>query len=158
MLSIAPLVQGRPMPQSQVMEVDDMQSPYLTQILAEAHVEDLRRSAGRRSASVRRRPRHSALPRLRDWWAGQLRRPAGGTARTAVIPGRPAQCTSGGGTRSARRQPRPAGPVQLGGGVKGMAFIWWRLAVVAVAALALFFSSDSRPGVEGPPQGWFGRR
>src|SRR3954467_6091361 len=97
MLSIAPLVPTSAMPQSRVMEVVDMQSPYLTQILAEAHVEDLRRSAGRRSASVRRRPRHSTLPRLRDWWAGQLRRPAGGTARTTVLPGRPAQCTSVGG-------------------------------------------------------------
>jgi hypothetical protein len=69
-----------------------MQSPYLTQLLAEAHVAELRRAAGRRSAPVRRRPRHSALPRLRDWWAGQLRRPAGGTARTAVLPGRPTPC------------------------------------------------------------------
>src|SRR4051794_9284809 len=94
MLSIAPLVPTPAMPQSQVMEVVDMQSPYLTQVLAEAHVDDLRRSAGRRSAVVRRRPRHSALPRLRDWWAGQLRRPAGGTARTAVLPGQPAHCAS----------------------------------------------------------------
>jgi hypothetical protein len=66
-----------------------MQSPYLTQVMAEAHVAELLRAAGRRSAPVRRRPRQSALPRLRDWWAGQLRRPAGGTARTAVLPGRP---------------------------------------------------------------------
>jgi hypothetical protein len=86
------------MPQSQVLEVVDMQSPYLTQVLAEAHVNELLQAAGRRSGTVRRRPRQSALPRLRDWWAGQLRRPAGGTARTAVLPGRPAvQHACGGG-------------------------------------------------------------
>src|SRR4051794_41766261 len=89
MLSIAPLVPTSAMPQSRVMEVVDMQSPYLTQVLAEAHVDDLRRSAGRRSAVVRRLPRHSALPRLREWWAGQLRRPVGGTARPAGRPGQP---------------------------------------------------------------------
>src|SRR3954464_3447405 len=89
MLSIAPLVPTAGMPQSQVMEVVDMQSPYLTQLMAEAHASELRRAANRRSSTVRRRPRQSALPRLRDWWAGQLRRPAGGTARTATLPGRP---------------------------------------------------------------------
>jgi hypothetical protein len=78
------------MPQSHVLEVVDMQSPYLTQVLAEAHVDDLRRAAARRSTRARRRPRRSAVPRLRDWWAGQLRRPTGGTARTAVLPVRPA--------------------------------------------------------------------
>jgi len=77
------------MAQSRVLEVVDMQSPYLTQVLAEAHLDDLRRAASRRSAPARRRHRQSAIPRLRDWWAGQIRRPAGGTARTAVLPGRP---------------------------------------------------------------------
>jgi len=89
MLSIAPLVPTGGMAQSQVMEVVEMQSPYLTQVLTEAHIAELQRAAHRRSSVVRRRPRHSALPRLRDWWAGQLRRPAGGTARTATLPGRP---------------------------------------------------------------------
>src|SRR3954465_10483419 len=97
MLSIAPLVRCSRMPQSQVMEVVDMQSPYLTQALAEAHVDELRRAAGRLWAPARRRPRHSAMPRLRDWWAGQLRRPVGGTARTAVLPGRPAAPSACGG-------------------------------------------------------------
>jgi hypothetical protein len=39
-----------------------------------------------------------------------------------------------------------------------MAGLWWTLAIVAVAALSLLFSADSRPGVEEPPQAWFGRR
>ncbi len=39
-----------------------------------------------------------------------------------------------------------------------MAFVWWTLAMVAVAALALMFSADSRPGAEEPPQAWIGRR
>jgi hypothetical protein len=39
-----------------------------------------------------------------------------------------------------------------------MAFVWWTLAMVAIAALALFFSSDSRPGVEDPPEAWIARR
>jgi hypothetical protein len=42
--------------------------------------------------------------------------------------------------------------------VSEMTFLWWTLAIVAVAALSLFFSADSRPGVEEPPQAWFGRR
>ena len=67
-----------------------MQSPYLTQVLAQAHVDDMLRNAGRSSVvRRRRRGRSSAMPRLRDWWAGQLRRPAGGAARSAVLPGRP---------------------------------------------------------------------
>jgi hypothetical protein len=68
-----------------------MHSPYLLQALAEAHIDDLRRSAAGRSGKARRarRRRQSALPRIRGWWAGQLRHPAGGAARTAVVPGRP---------------------------------------------------------------------
>ena len=42
--------------------------------------------------------------------------------------------------------------------VNDMTFLWMTLAMVAVAALALVFSADSRPGVEEPPQAWFGRR
>ena len=66
-----------------------MQSPYLTQVLAQAHVDELRRAACHDTRVQRRRTSRSPVPRLRDWWAGQLRRPAGGTARVAVLPGRP---------------------------------------------------------------------
>jgi hypothetical protein len=42
--------------------------------------------------------------------------------------------------------------------VKEMTFLWFMLAIVAFAALSVIFSADSRPGVEEPPQAWFGRR
>jgi hypothetical protein len=32
------------------------------------------------------------------------------------------------------------------------------LVTVVVVALSVAFSVDSRPGVDDPPQGWFGRR
>ena len=64
-----------------------MVSPYLTQVLAEAHTDDLRRAACR-TRQTPRRPRRSALPRLREWWAGQLHRPV--AHRAAIVPGRPA--------------------------------------------------------------------
>jgi hypothetical protein len=90
MVSIAPLVRQAAVAHSEVQEVVDMVSPYLTQVLAEAHVDDLRRAATRSGQARRpRRRRSTSLPRIRDWWAGQLRRPAGGTARVA-LPGRPA--------------------------------------------------------------------
>lgn len=63
-----------------------MVSPYLTQVLAEAHTDELLRAACR-TRGVRRRPAGSTLPKLRHWWAGQLRRP--GLARAVVLPGRP---------------------------------------------------------------------
>jgi len=34
----------------------------------------------------------------------------------------------------------------------------WVLATVVVVALSVVFSADSRPGVDEPPQRWFGRR
>ena len=67
-----------------------MVSPYLTQVLAEAHTEELLR-AGCRNGTVARRGRRvgrSPLPKLREWWAGQLRRPV--ATRSAILPGRPA--------------------------------------------------------------------
>ena len=39
-----------------------------------------------------------------------------------------------------------------------MTFVWLTLVIVAFAALSVRFSADSRPGVEEPPQAWFGRR
>jgi hypothetical protein len=69
------------------VEVVDMVSPYLTQVLAEEHVDDLRRAACR-TRRTPRRSRRSAFPKLREWWAGQLHRPA--TSRAAILPGRPA--------------------------------------------------------------------
>jgi hypothetical protein len=42
--------------------------------------------------------------------------------------------------------------------VKEMTYLWLTLAIVALAALSVMFSADSRPGVEEPPQAWFGRR
>src|SRR3954470_3875413 len=89
MLSIAPLVWGRARAQSHCMEVVDMQSPYLSQVLAEAHIADLHRAAARSARGRARRRPASSLPRIRAWWGGQLRRPAGDAARTAVLPGRP---------------------------------------------------------------------
>jgi len=32
------------------------------------------------------------------------------------------------------------------------------LATVVFAALTALFAADSRPGIDEPPQGWFGRR
>ncbi len=66
-----------------------MQSPYLTQVLTEAHIEELHRAAARSARGRARRRPASSLPRLRAWWAGQLRRPAGTASRSAVLPGRP---------------------------------------------------------------------
>ncbi|HET7529353.1 MAG TPA: hypothetical protein VFJ98_00160 [Mycobacteriales bacterium] len=68
-----------------------MQSPYLIQALAEAHIEDLHRSAAVQARARRRGRRRGAspVPRLRAWWVGQLRRPVGGAARSGVLPGRP---------------------------------------------------------------------
>jgi hypothetical protein len=63
-----------------------MVSPYLTQVLAEAHTDELLRAVCR-TRGARRRPAPSRLPRLRAWWVGQLRRP--GVARVAIVPGRP---------------------------------------------------------------------
>ena len=76
-----------------------MQSPYLIQALAEAHLDDLHRAAARPVSRRRSRRRGaSSLPRIRAWWVGQLRRPAGDAARSAVLPGRPpapvVACTS----------------------------------------------------------------
>jgi hypothetical protein len=42
--------------------------------------------------------------------------------------------------------------------VREMTFLWLTLAIVAFAALSVMFAPDSRPGVEEPPQAWFGRR
>lgn len=39
-----------------------------------------------------------------------------------------------------------------------MTLLLWVLATVVVVALSVLFSADSRPGVDEPPQGWFGRR
>ena len=39
-----------------------------------------------------------------------------------------------------------------------MTLFLWLLATVVLVALAVRFSADSRPGVDEPPQGWFGRR
>jgi len=64
--------------------------------------------------------------------------------------------------RRHRPHGRPAGPagcsIRMRREVKDMTFLWLMLAIVAVAALSLMFSADSRPGVEEPPQAWFGRR
>jgi len=75
-----------------------MQSPYLIQVLAEAHVDDMRRAAARSGAPRRRRRTSSTIPRLRAWWGGQLHRPGAPATRKATLPGRPstpvAACTS----------------------------------------------------------------
>jgi hypothetical protein len=42
--------------------------------------------------------------------------------------------------------------------VNEMTFLWVMLAIVAFAVLSVLFPADSRPGVEEPPQAWFGRR
>jgi hypothetical protein len=68
------------------VEVVDMTSPYLTQVLAAAHTDELLRAACR-TGGVRRRPGRPSRARLRDWLLGQLHRPE--VARTAVLPGRP---------------------------------------------------------------------
>jgi hypothetical protein len=42
--------------------------------------------------------------------------------------------------------------------VSEMLVVWLSLATVVVLALSMLFAADSRPGVEEPPQAWFGRR
>lgn len=39
-----------------------------------------------------------------------------------------------------------------------MAFLASALVTVALVALAYLFAADSRPGIDEPPTGWFGRR
>lgn len=61
--------------------------------------------------------------------------------------------------RSLGDPPRPSGrDLRLRGEVSEMAFLASALVTVALVALAYLFAADSRPGIDEPPTGWFGRR
>src|SRR3954453_4289943 len=140
MLSIAPLVPAAGMAQSQVLgggrDAVPVSDPGLDR-------------GPHRRASARGAPALASRPAAPT---------SLGAAPAARLVGRAASAPR----RRNRAYGGPAGPARrparMCRDVKEMTYLWLTLAIVALAALSMVFSADSRPGVEEPPQAWFGRR